>query len=265
MVGTKAGADRPERGKSGREGTAAPSGSLRERRDREAKRRRGEQEAEPEKPKKGWKHQVATLVPLVLVVVLAGFVGFSDGGPEAEGPGASPEMASWAIISDHPDGSQEVLCDSQGECSVDALWPAVEAGADCRFTGRMWLETTDNPVFLRGLRVDTLNTTTIAGNPDYNGTQDYNFTMDFSDTDVADEAGVWWRAFSKHVDVEAPVPCDPVSVTLRVSLSAKTLFGGEWSTVQTLSHLVHEDISGIAGAGALGGADPADKGTSQDR
>lgn len=256
MVGEKAGAGRTEDGKSGRSGDDAPRGSLRERRDREAKKRRGEDDEKEKKPKKNLKTQVATTVPLVLVVVLAGFVGFSHGGPDSSGVAVRPELTSWTLTASYPDGSDEELCSSGRDCGLDDLRPAVEAGADCWFKGTVWLETRTNPVLLRDVTVENVNATSISLDPDYNGTQDLNYTMEFADNPMERNEGLWWRAFKKHVDVEVPVLCDPISVTLRVSLGAKTLSGGDWSTQQSLSHVVHQDLEAFQ----KGLASPAQKG-----
>ncbi len=257
---------------------SAPAGSLRARRSEQAKGRgtgkgkgqgkdTGQDPAADQKPEKSLAVRIAGPAAFVFVLVFAGFLGLYDGGPDSERAGGTPipKIDDWAMTASLPDGTSRVLCDTDTtECTLEDLWPAVEAGWECSFSARVWLTTGSNPVLLRGVRLETVNVTTMGGNPDFNGTEDANatngdtddnatrqppanFTMDFHEEELDQAEGLWLRSVAKRVEFEVPVNCDSLSVTLRADLTGKRLFGGEWSASKRATQLIHRDLSGITG------------------
>lgn len=275
MAGGEAGAGRRKKEAEGPKTDAsgaskeAPKGSLRARRSQEAQgKRKGAQDAPAEeKPPKSLAVRIAGPAALVFVLIFAGFLGFYDGGPDSERPGgpSTPQVDEWKIEASLPDGSTQVLCDTDTEeCSLEQLWPAAAAGWECTFSARVWLATDSNPVFLRGVRMDALNVTTMGGDPEYSDTQEdnatgddagndttqptaTNFTIDYQELDRSQEVGLWLRPVAKRVDLETQVPCDTMTVSLRMELSGKGFFGGAWSADPSATQLIHKDVSGIAG------------------
>lgn len=229
----------------------APAGSLRARRNDSAaeKRKTGKEDSGKKKPQ-SLQSRITSTAALVVVLLLAGFLGFVDGGPKAEEntPNPSPQLEEWSITATHGDGTTEVLCDHTDDCGLDDLWPAVTAQATCTFEGRLWLTTETNPVILRSIHLDAVNTTTMGGMPDHDG-EGLNFTMSYHDQYPEDGLGAWLRPVAKRIDITSPMQCDAMSITVKLMLTGKTLFGDDWASQQSITELIHQDIDGIVPGG----------------